>query len=621
MMEREKNTYNYSPAEEGHIATPEVLHVPSEVTIIPPFGASFFLSSTEDSFYPDIVKHPKFIEQVGQRKYLYGVFTHIFDAINDPCITMQQAVKDKSVTEEEVVSLWEGLTSFFKDDENNPRLLLYLPFEMLPDIHHTEDLEQLEPSAARLAETCRDAWLRLLHESEPRANYTDGDILESGIGEPERISKAGHLTPEFLARGIIDIQDVRMLLEIIPDEFFTSLSEGTVVAHDRGIIKESDWQEIQIIMNKRAKKSDVKKEDTSFMFDPDSPRISKERADWLRKTNEEKKDEQEAEELSVSIVSGRNGEEKTSYASEKVRTLSIFKVGEKFAQTDLLQAKGYSADNETLLLDLFQSNDSNVTNAISGGLNKWLRLGLIDAAYLQRFGIEITDLSEVMPYSTAKISKDFEYLTHAAEIIRQHPVLSQSIYPAFLLFGSRIKGYADLHSDVDAAIVMRPEADFSQREKILNTLQDDIPEFPDRMLEFWTTRESGQLQFMMPKEDTRIFIGEKQVHFLMNGAWIVSGDEFSKIQNEILERYVDLSRFGDKKEEVRSQLLGQIELDLLQYRIMHKGYRKYYPQIPRSSTENSDLIDWESDFWDPGYRRIATQLFLSRVFLPDLSDN
>ena len=39
----------------------------------------------------------------------------------------------------------------------------------------------------------------------------------------------------------------------------------------------------------------------------------------------------------------------------------------------------------------------------------------------------------------------------------------------------------------------------------------------------------------------------------------------------------------------------------------------------KQGTKNSDLIDWKSDYWDPGYRRIATKLFLSRVFLPDLS--
>jgi hypothetical protein len=29
------------------------------------------------------------------------------------------------------------------------------------------------------------------------------------------------------------------------------------------------------------------------------------------------------------------------------------------------------------------------------------------------------------------------------------------------------------------------------------------------------------------------------------------------------------------------------------------------------------MVDYESAFWDPGYRRVATQIFVSRVFLPD----
>ncbi len=148
-----------------------------------------------------------------------------------------------------------------------------------------------------------------------------------------------------------------------------------------------------------------------------------------------------------------------------------------------------------------------------------------------------------------------------------------------------------------------------------------MPEIPniDKFLEYWTTIEDGKLVFGNIEEGTRTFVGESAIHFFMGGAWIVGESEIIKLRSNMLERFLDLSRFGDTKAQIRRQFLGQIELDVLQYRLMHKGYRKFYPQIVRERTWNSDLIDLKSDFWDSGYRRVATKLFLSRVFLPDLS--
>jgi hypothetical protein len=60
-------------------------------------------------------------------------------------------------------------------------------------------------------------------------------------------------------------------------------------------------------------------------------------------------------------------------------------------------------------------------------------------------------------------------------------------------------------------------------------------------------------------------------------------------------------------------------MDNLQYRLMHKGYDIFKPSKRIAGSEHSALIDWNSAFWDEGYRRIATLGFLSKVFLPDLS--
>jgi hypothetical protein len=50
---------------------------------------------------------------------------------------------------------------------------------------------------------------------------------------------------------------------------------------------------------------------------------------------------------------------------------------------------------------------------------------------------------------------------------------------------------------------------------------------------------------------------------------------------------------------------------------MHKGFRRSYPQT--NDKRKMVEIDFASDFFEPEYRQIATLLYVSRVFLPDLN--
>jgi hypothetical protein len=62
-----------------------------------------------------------------------------------------------------------------------------------------------------------------------------------------------------------------------------------------------------------------------------------------------------------------------------------------------------------------------------------------------------------------------------------------------------------------------------------------------------------------------------------------------------------------------------MERDTLQYRLMHKGYERFFPAYGGMKTPHGDRIDGESIFWDSGYRDAAIKLFANRVFLPKIS--
>jgi hypothetical protein len=57
-----------------------------------------------------------------------------------------------------------------------------------------------------------------------------------------------------------------------------------------------------------------------------------------------------------------------------------------------------------------------------------------------------------------------------------------------------------------------------------------------------------------------------------------------------------------------------MERDTVLYRLLHKGYERYFPI--QSPYAGATAIDGDSAFYDPRFRRFATELYLGRVFLP-----
>lgn len=136
-------------------------------------------------------------------------------------------------------------------------------------------------------------------------------------------------------------------------------------------------------------------------------------------------------------------------------------------------------------------------------------------------------------------------------------------------------------------------------------------------MEYWIQEDNEELRFKeVPHHPESVW--KEQVHFILNGAWISYGIEQAQIQRNVLNQYSRLPQ-NDDEEPTRRALLIRLERDMLQYRLLHSGYRKVNPSHKKPTPTNGNLIDWSSDFWDPGYRRVASQLFLSRVFLPHLT--
>lgn len=218
------------------------------------------------------------------------------------------------------------------------------------------------------------------------------------------------------------------------------------------------------------------------------------------------------------------------------------------------------------------------------------------------------------------ISAEVAAITPALEKLERDPKLAEQLYPATILFGSRLKGYGAPEADLDLAVFIKPEVDIADRPNLQKEVNELFPteDTKNQLVEFWLTENADGLAVRdFPNPDVRL-ADESWVHILFGGAWCGNKQTIKELYEKLLPNYLYSK---DKKidgRDARQIWLEELEREALQYRLMHKGYDRYFPEQGRPETAHADLIDGQSAFWDSGYRRLATQLFLQRVFLPQL---
>lgn len=585
--------------------------------IIQPLGVELSLtgSHSPSNLPENIASNPKLLEQAQFRRELSQTMRQIFNLCKGN--NVWHSLHEGLISETQLHSLYQQLNQLLQSDEDHSRLLLYLPFEILPDmINIVEVSPALNQSMLEFVEVYRQGWLRLLHESEPRASFVDGDIHELGMEEPERIRKAAHLIPELMKVGIIDTPFLLDLYnELMDSELQKSLSDGIIAARNQELISDESWNLLAKFYLQTIK--------TNIPTTAVDYPISPERVKWLKTIELDKAIEESSHLLSQKISTGEINIDELKPELVDVGALrGIFLAAENVSTVDYLRAEAICNQAARLLKSLRREGPIKIQDEIANGLNRWHKLNLISDKTLEAYDVLPVDLSLSLPISTDKLlSEHRDMLKRASEKIATHPELSKYLYPFFLVFGSRIKGYATSNPDLDLAIMFKPDVDFTHRKSILKTLLAEIPELSavDKILEFWTTRKEDQISLRPAEVEVSNMVSAPQIHFILGSAIIGDNDQAKTIMSELLLKYLDLSRFGDQKNQVRAHLIRQIELDILQYRLMHKGYRKFHSVRRRPSFNQSELINYESDFWDSGYRQTASLLYLSRVFLPDLS--
>lgn len=203
----------------------------SDIILVPPATESL-VKLDEDSFWPKEILHdPKIRAQAKLR-------TDLLEALNKP--------PDKH--------LYNLLADFLEADSLHRRIILYLPFELLP--HKSFALK-------RFVETYRNYWYQSLSTCDVAENFIDGDVLEEELRtEPlERVVKAAHLIPHLLEKKLIFMSEICELIVDNPDS----------------VLEKGIWEALGI--KKRRKENEN--------LPPE--KISLARAKWLAKKNKFRK--------------------------------------------------------------------------------------------------------------------------------------------------------------------------------------------------------------------------------------------------------------------------------------------------------------------------------------------
>ena len=211
-----------------------------------------------------------------------------------------------------------------------------------------------------------------------------------------------------------------------------------------------------------------------------------------------------------------------------------------------------------------------------------------------------------------------------ASSIKSNSELSQLIYPVVLVFGSRLNGYGSQGADIDISVFVKPEMSFSNRAKLQSLLRKTFAHEKvrgDEIIEFWLEEKEGKL-LVRDFTEQDVSLGQSYwTHILFGGAWEGDKDAINELCEKLLVSYMCDTGEIIKGRDARSLYIEDIEQSTLQYRLMHKGYERFFPPHGGIHTPHVDEIDSESMFWDSGYRQLATRLFVSRVFLPKIPIN
>jgi len=186
------------------------------------------------------------------------------------------------------------------------------------------------------------------------------------------------------------------------------------------------------------------------------------------------------------------------------------------------------------------------------------------------------DLGEPMSQRLPELGPELETARRIAEQLD-----STQTYNVVWLGGSRLKGYQRNNSDLDLyAPTKNRTLTIDGAESIpITAIRQDLPTY---------------------------------AHEVFDMVWTGSPEGIQQLQHEVVLAY-----FAEKNLQTRKWVAERLEQDLLEYRLLHKGYPRLYPDT-NPEYKKYATMDGQSAFYERDYRIIATKIFANSIFVPHI---
>lgn len=627
----------------------------------PPLESLLDTSHAAETWPQHVVENKFFQEQTAARKDLCDTLDNIFEHLPQPDIDFEEGIAKRYITPEQAAKAYASLADLLESDPEYRRIIFYLPFELLPRKTWHPSEKNLQQASNRFRNAYMEAWKSLLPLYDVRANFVDGDVLEVAhrSGDLPRVVKAAHLIPKLVEKGFMKVQDVIVLMEKSKDSILKdSIADTLPVLADMGLLTEKEMSRMekskdQLVYNMArliSTYAKIKKEPSesipqsitlasvqeklheafSHIEAEQYGDITEKRKSWLKQKKKQEVIENIGQGVNLAIANNELADEilesflrpEADTESRQALIEGIRKAIESSASSKSQNAQALYTHYKKSLLELWKKNDSRTQETLSKLFRRLYQQKIVEKAELESLHIILPKLAGPFSENLTLMSKETRDIHHMIESLESNSELSQFIYPVVLLFGSRLKGYGEKSADIDLAVFVKPGVS-SENQKIIQKLLETHfahEKVEGEIMEFWLEEKDGQLQVYAPQNSDALLGESHDTHVLFGAAWEGDKNSMRELREKLLVPYFyDTKKVIDER-NARSIYLEEIERDALQYRLMHKGYERFFPPYGGIHTPHADEIDGQSMFWDSGYRQLATKLFISRVFLPKISN-
>ncbi|MDO8526698.1 MAG: nucleotidyltransferase domain-containing protein, partial [Deltaproteobacteria bacterium] len=358
--------------------------------------------------------------------------------------------------------------------------------------------------------------------------------------------------------------------------------------------------------------------------------IPKLRVAWEKQEKENALVEKYANKIAAMLVEGLLTTKDTcnflKSKSDKLTCLAIVngvrKAIEMIAKDNLKKAREIFLAHEDDVQSLWLKDLPEMRDTITSMFSRLTNLGVIERVCLEKLGIHLPKLDSMVSNSKDLIVTEIQDLAPIINSMATNTDISKLIYPVAILFGSRLKGYAKRNADLDVAVFIKPDVPRNKRPEIQRILSRVFSnkKIDGKIVEFWLTEENSKLQIIDFTDADVSLADSTWIHLLFASVWFGKDDAIRELYTKLLPGFIYSTGKKFEDYDARDLWLDEMEREVLQYRLMHKGYKRLFPEEGGIRTEHAKGMDPQSSFWDSGYRRLATKLFITRVFLPQLKE-